>query len=345
MEETSYVVALAVSIAPAYHRRVNDPLRRLVEEKGFALLDGALATELERRGADLHDALWSAKLLVEAPERIENVHYDYFLAGADVGTSASYQATFEGFAARGLSAADSERLLRLSVELVRGARDRFWSEPSNRIGRRRPPLVAASVGCYGASLHDGSEYRGDYGLSRRALVEFHRPRLEILADSGADLLAFETIPSMLEAEALVELLEERAGFPAAWISFSCRNEREVSHGELFSECARVASSAESVVAVGVNCTAPRWIAGLLESARAVTAKLLVAYPNSGEGWDAPRQTWTPGVSSEPIEVLVEDWYRLGARVLGGCCRTTPEIIRGVRRKLEQVVAKDAPDGP
>jgi homocysteine S-methyltransferase len=324
---------------------VRNLLQALVDEQGFALLDGALATELERRGSDLDDPLWSAKLLLEAPERIEEVHHDYFLAGADVGTSASYQATFAGFAARGLTEADSERLLRLSVELVRRARDRFWNEPRNR-ARRRRPLVAASIGCYGAFLHDGSEYRGDYGLSREELVRFHRHRFEILADAGADLLAFETLPSLLEAEAIAELLEERAAAasPPAWMSFSCRNDREVSHGEPFGECVRIASAAEKVVAVGVNCTPPRWIAGLLTSARGATDKLLVAYPNSGEAWDAPRRTWIPGDPSAPIEDTAREWYRLGARVLGGCCRTTPETIRRLRGRLEQVVSEDAPDG-
>lgn len=326
------MVALAVSIAPAYHGGVRNPLKTLVEEKGFALLDGGLATELERRGSRLNDGLWSAKLLLEAPERIEEVHYDYFRAGADIGTSASYQATFEGFAAHGLSRADAESLLRLSVELVRRAADRFWNELPNRAGKHRP-FVAASVGCYGAFLHDGSEYRGDYRLSRKDLVDFHRPRLEVLSEAGADLLAFETIPSMLEAEAIVELLEGLSGVPSAWISFSCRNAREVSAGELFSDCVRVASSAEAVVGVGVNCTSPRWIAGLLANARGATEKLLLAYPNSGEGWDASRQTWIPGAKVDPIEQTAREWYRLGARVLGGCCRTTPDTIRRLRDAL------------
>jgi homocysteine S-methyltransferase len=335
-------VGLAVSIAPAYHGRVKDPLTAIVEEQGFALLDGALATELERRGARLDDALWSASLLLDAPERIEEVHYDYFLAGADVGTSASYQATFAGFAAWGLDRAESERLLQLSVSLVRRARDRFWDDPANRAGRQKP-LVAASIGCYGAFLHDGSEYRGDYRLSRRELVDFHRPRLDVLGDSGADLLAFETIPSMLEAEAIAELLDTSAGIPPAWVSFSCRNDREVSHGEAFSDCARVAAASGGVVAVGINCTAPRWIAGLVAGARGATGKLLVAYPNSGEGWDAARREWVASAptSSSAIEETAPTWLRLGARVLGGCCRTTPDTIR----RLKQVVAQNAPDGP
>jgi homocysteine S-methyltransferase len=324
-----------------------DPIAPFLAAQGFVVLDGALATELERRGADLDYPLWSAKALIEAPELIETVHYDYFRAGADVGTSASYQATFEGFAARGLDEGRTRELLRLSVALVRRARDRFWQDPANRAGRLRP-LVAASVGCYGAFLHDGSEYSGDYGLSHDELREFHRDRLEVLAESGADLLAFETIPSQREAEALVSLLSERRARPAppAWMSFSCRNAREVSHGESFSECAAVALSSPQVIAAGVNCTAPRFVSGLLGSLPHGIEKHLVVYPNSGELWDGKRHAWKPGEAVEPcIEERARDWYRLEARILGGCCRTTPRTIERLRRALEQVVADDAPESP
>jgi homocysteine S-methyltransferase len=314
---------------------VKNPFDPFLARKGFVLLDGGLATELERRGADLADPLWSAKLLIEAPERIEELHHDYFLAGADVGTSASYQATFEGFAARGLSAREAEGLLRLSVELVHRARDRFWSASSNRVGRSKP-LVAASIGCYGASLHDGSEYTGDYGLSRSELADFHRRRLLVLADSGADLLAFETIPSKLEAEAIAGLLRELKGstaLPPVWIGFSCRNENEVSHGETLAECLEIMGTAEAVVAMGINCTPPAFISGLLSSVRGATERLLVVYPNSGERWEPSAHEWRPGVGSRPIDELGPEWRSLGARLIGGCCRTTPETIRALAAAL------------
>lgn len=314
-----------------------DPLSRLLDAQGFVVLDGGLATELEQRGADLNDPLWSAKLLLEAPEMIEELHYDYFVAGADVGTSASYQASFEGFRARGLDASEAERLLRLSVALVLRARDRFWARESHRAGRIEP-LVAASIGCYGAFLHDGSEYRGDYGLSRSELQTFHERRLRVLADSGADLIACETIPSRLEAEVLISLLDQ-----PAWMSFSCRNEREVCHGEAFSDCVRIAARATTVVAVGVNCTDPRYVSGLL--AIGTSPKPSLCYPNSGERWDAARQRWHGGTDSPSIAQLAPEWYRLGARVIGGCCRTNPATISAIRRALaEQVVAEDAPHG-
>ncbi len=298
-----------------------NPIVPVVREKGYVLLDGALATEAERHGADLNDPLWSAKLLIDAPETLEAINDDYLRAGADVATTATYQATFEGFAARGLDADEAERLMRLAVNIARSACDRH--------GRG---LVVASIGCYGAFLHDGSEYRGDYGLSRNQLMDFHRRRLEVLIDAVPDIVAFETIPSLVEAEAILALLRELPPVPA-WISFSCRNETEVCHGEPLAECASLAGESDQIVAVGVNCTPPRYVSALLHTAAEATTKPLAAYPNSGEGWDAARHEWLPAEASFSIVDHVIEWRDLGARLIGGCCRTTPATIRAIAARL------------
>lgn len=304
--------------------QTDNPLSGLLRDQGVVILDGALATELERRGADLRDALWSAKLLVDDPALIRQTHYDYFVAGADVATSASYQATYEGFARRGLDRDEAARLMRLSVQLAMEARDEFWGEKSRREGRQRP-LVAASVGPYGAFVANGAEYTGDYGLTLQELVDFHRPRIEVLAESGADLLACETVPSLLEAEALVRVLTE---FPdvRAWLSCSCRDGTLLWHGEPLRAVVELANESEQVVAVGVNCTAPQWVESLLAEAREVSKKPLVAYPNRGEGWDADAKCWVVGSGVDEFGELALRWYGAGARLIGGCCRTTPEDI-------------------
>ena len=300
------------------------------------LLDGGLATELERRGADLNDPLWSARLLIERPELIRDVHLDYYLAGADVATTASYQATFEALAARGFDHDAAAALLRKSVTLACEARERFWSEAAaavetapNRSGRRRP-LVAASIGPYGAMLADGSEYRGHYGLSETALMDFHRPRMAVLAESGADLFACETIPCATESLALARLLRE---FPnmTAWISFSCRDGRHVSEGQRIADCAAQLEPFEQIVAVGVNCTAPQHIESLLTELRAATGKPLVVYPNSGERYDPASKTWQGCATPLEFAHQAEHWRAAGARLIGGCCRTTPENIRALRQ--------------
>jgi homocysteine S-methyltransferase len=308
-----------------------NPLAEMLAQQPAVILDGALATELERRGANLNDALWSARMLLEDPDLIRRVHYDYLAAGADVITTASYQATFEGFMRRGLSHDAAGDLMRLSVRLALEARDAFWAEHSQR-KRRTRPLVAASVGPYGAYLADGSEYRGDYELSREELMAFHRPRLALLASSGVDLLACETIPCRLEGEALVALLAEFAETPA-WLSFSCRSGSEVSDGGSFADCAALANSSDQIVAVGINCTAPRYIEDLLLAAKAVTAKPLLCYPNSGEAWDPLNNCWIGSTGITDFRTPAQRWHAAGARVIGGCCRTTPEDIRVIRDSL------------
>jgi homocysteine S-methyltransferase len=303
-------------------------LDELLARNRVVVLDGGLATELETRGADLRDPLWSAKLLIDAPELIRQVHLDYYVAGADVASTATYQASFEGFARRGLDAAAAAECMRRSVELACEARDIFWADPVARASRAYP-LVAASVGPYGATLHDGSEYRGNYGLDVDALMAFHRPRLAILANTGADLVACETIPCCAESVALARLLTE---FPdvAAWMSFSCRDGMHDSQGEPFAECIDAVKDCAQIVAVGVNCTAPQYIAPLIEIAASRTSKPIVVYPNSGERYDASEMCWHGDSNVATLSEHADEWICLGARLIGGCCRTTPSDIRALR---------------
>jgi homocysteine S-methyltransferase len=308
-----------------------NPLQPFLVRQGFVMLDGGLATEMEKHGADLDDDLWSAKMLIEAPELIRQVHCDFLNAGADIIATATYQASFGGFENAGYSAEKAEQLMRLSVDLAVLARETFWAETPLRHQRLRP-LVAASIGPYGATLHDGSEYHGNYGLSKQELVDFHRPRMKVLAESDADLFAFETIPSMLEAEALLELLGE---FPEmySWMSFSCRDGACVSRGELFSDCVNIAIQSDQVAGAGLNCTSPEYVSSLLESVNA-TPKPLVVYPNSGEQWKPEGNRWT-GERCEVIPVL--EWYEKGARVIGGCCRVSTDAISNMRADLTEYI--------
>lgn len=316
---------------------VSNPFQSLFQQKSVLILDGALATELERRGADLRDPLWSAKVLVEQPELIRQVHYDYFVAGADVAITASYQASFPGLTARGLNEAQAADLMRLSVQLADEARTQYLAaHPATPAQQTMPPptryspLIAASIGPYGAYLHDGSEYRGDYGLSVAELIAWHRPRFVVLAQSGADLLACETIPSLAEAEALLQLLTE---FPhvGAWLSFSCRDGEHVCHGERFADCVALANEYAQIAAIGVNCTAPRYVEELVQQATAVTTKPVLVYPNSGEHWDAAAHCWLPGSGVADFAAAAQRWYAAGARLIGGCCRTTPVDIAALAR--------------
>lgn len=289
----------------------------LPDSKSTLITDGGLATELEARGHDLRDDLWTARLLVEAPQAILDVHRAFFAAGSMIATTASYQASFEGFAARGLDRQAAERLLHRAVRLARQAAD---EQP----GR----FVAASVGPYGAMLADGSEFRGRYGLTVAQLRDWHRPRLEVLASAEPDVLALETVPDTDEAEALAELAHEFE-FPA-WLSFNIEHGRTRA-GQPMREAFAIAEEIPEIGAVGVNCCAPDEAPEAIAAARE-TGKAVIAYPNSGEGWDAANREWTGG--SRYAARQAEEWAAAGARILGGCCRVGAAEIAAINSTLQ-----------
>lgn len=290
------------------------------------VLDGGMSNQLESAGHDLSDELWSARLLAERPEAITEAHLAYFEAGADVAITSSYQATFEGFAKRGIGREKAAELLGLSVELAREA-----ARQAHAKGVARPLWVAASVGPYGAMLADGSEYRGRYGLTVDELERFHRPRLEVLAAAGPDVLALETVPDADEARALLRAVRG-LGVPA-WLSYSVDGGRTRA-GQPLEEAFALAADADEVIAVGVNCCAPEDVDGAVETAARVTGKPVVVYPNSGETWDAAARAWT-GSSSFTAE-QVSCWRASGARLIGGCCRVGPVAVAGIAGVLNGV---------
>ena len=309
----------------------SNPLSEIIKHQDRVILDGGLATALEELGRNLDDPLWSARLLIEDPETIRGVHTDYLEAGADCITTSSYQASLQGFSSRGLSKNEGRDLLRLSTDLAIEARDTFWSHPPNRRDRLRP-LVAASIGPYGAFLADGSEYTGAYSIDDDALYEFHRSRWQVLASSPADLLGCETLPSLRETQVLLQLLRETPG-RWAWLSFSCRDGLHLSDGTPFIDAVRACSLTPGVAAVGVNCTAPRFISSLIEKASRTTDLPIIVYPNSGEVYDPISKHWHP--SSDP-SAWVDDaarWSDLGAAAIGGCCRIGPKIISELRQRI------------
>ncbi|MGK5627203.1 homocysteine S-methyltransferase [Streptomyces sp. URMC 123] len=278
--------------------------------EGPVPLDGGLSNQLAAQGCDLSDALWSARLLLDAPEQLEAAHTAYLRAGARVLITASYQATFEGFARRGIGRARTAALLGRSVELARraaGGRDDVW--------------VAASVGPYGAMLADGSEYRGAYGLSVAELERFHRPRVEALAAAGPDVLALETVPDVDEAEALLRAVAG-TGLPV-WLSYTVAGGRTRA-GQPLEEAFSLVAGERQVIAAGVNCCDPRDVDEAIAVAARESGKPVVAYPNSGERWDAAAGDWRGPVGYDPAKAA--DWYAAGARLIGGCCRVGPAHI-------------------
>ena len=310
-----------------------NPLAQIIEQQGFAILDGGLATTLESRGYDLDDELWSARLLLEDPAAIRQVHSDYLAAGADCVITASYQASLEGFAKRGLDDAEAAARMRAAVDLAIQAREAFDAAQDDS-SMRPKPLVAAGIGPYGAYLADGSEYTGHYDLDDAGLYAFHQERWRILAESPADLLACETIPSLREAKVLLSLLADTPG-RWAWFSFSCGDGIHLHDGSRLIDAARLCAKAPQVAAIGVNCTAPRHILSLIGELLQVTTGPIIVYPNRGETYDAVLKTWQAGESGSSWADGVHAWHAAGARAIGGCCRVGTEEIALTRRILSE----------
>ena len=273
------------------------------------IIDGGLATQLEAQGCDINNPLWSASVIRSNPQAIIDAHRAYLEAGAQIITTASYQAT-------------DPDLLQRSVDLALQARDEF------RASGGRLALVAASVGPYGAVLSDGSEYRGDYAIDADELHDFHRGRLDFLDASGADLLACETIPSKVEATVLAGL-SGRAQLPG-WISFSCRDGECISDGTPIEEAVEPIRDQPRILAVGINCTRPQFAVSLIRRLRsALPDRAIVVYPNSGEAFDASDKTWSGTVSADDWAAAAQSWVAAGASIIGGCCRTGPAHIRAI----------------
>jgi homocysteine S-methyltransferase len=294
----------------------------MIGTEGPLVVDGGLATELEAAGHDLSDQLWSARLLVSEPDAIEAVHLAYYRSGAQVATTASYQATIPGFASVGLDRATALEAIRRSVILAQRARDRFGHET----GRSTDGLlVAGSVGPYGAMLADGSEYTGNYDPGDTVLRDVHAPRIDALLQAGVDLLAFETIPTIREAAVLLDLLTESGA--TAWLSYQCRDGETTAAGEPAAAAFALAAGAPGIVAVGVNCGPPRHVPTLLAAAAASAPDTpLIAYPNGGERWDATARRWLSDDGGGYDPAAVASWADLGATWLGGCCGTGPADI-------------------
>lgn len=307
----------------------NDPIEAILKDYSILILDGALATELEKYGCNLDDSLWSAKVLIEKPELIYQVHLDYYRAGADFAITASYQATVNGLTSRGYSEQEALELIKKTVQLARKARDDFWQEQTQT--NRPKPLVAASVGPYGAYLADGSEYRGNYGVTDETLSSFHRSRISALIEAGADVLAFETIPSLQEARILLDLLTE---FPNtyAWLSFSLMNKAQISDGTSLKKCSKIFGAKEQLSAFGVNCTSPSYLKEAIGGLSTYSTKPIIVYPNSGETYESDSKTWQREAEHDALEHLSEEWFKEGARLIGGCCRTGPHYIERLSAK-------------
>lgn len=309
----------------------------ILKQYPFIVLDGGMATELEKKGFDLNDHLWSAAILTDNPSAIRDVHLSFLEAGADCIITSSYQATIRGFIKKGYTQKEAADIIKLSVTLAREAVEIFLD---NNFCKNRPlPFVAGSAGCYGSFLANGSEYRGDYHLSTNEYIEFHKPRVELLAEAGADIIAFETIPCSEEGAALVELMKSFPEMPY-WLSFSIKDDIHISNGDLFPGFIEKNKFPENLIGCGINCSSPLHVTGLLKSLKGNNKRNFVIYPNSGEEYNKSGNCWTGSGEHDIFINSVSLWYRLGAKIIGGCCRTGPEEIRHISNFRTSLMGED-----
>lgn len=314
-----------------------NPIESILSRYPLMVLDCALGTEIAKRGFDTNDSLWSAKALYERPELIREIFEEYYDQGADLVATASYQATIPGFEAKGFSHDESADLIRKSVVIAREARDASWSRHS---GENRPkPIVAASVGPYGAYLANGSEYTGDYSLTRKELADFHAERLALLLEERPEIVAIETIPLLREAQAVLDVLKDTPE-ASAWVAFSCKNGKETCGGDSVYEAAKALDSNPQLAAIGINCTAPQYVASLIQEVRRGTSKPIICYPNTGESYNPATKTWFG--SPLPFRAYVRTWYEAGARMIGGCCRATPADTHDIAEFRAELIREGVP---
>lgn len=320
--------------------RMKASLNDILKKNGIMLIDGSMGSALEELGANLNNKLWTACVLAENPDMVKTVHLNYFRAGADSGITCSYQATIPGLMANGYSKEEAEQLIRRSVEIFLSAREEWWESEGKADGRAYP-LCLAGIGPYGAYLADGSEYTGNYNISDAELDAFHRHRAELLSAAGADILLFETQPSLKEVLIEAQIAEELE--KDYWISFSCMDGKHTNKGEAVSECAKILSKDHPhLKMIGVNCTKPEYIVSLIGELKKGTSLPIAVYPNSGETYDPTTKNWTSTQGSLNFSEYALQYMMAGASAVGGCCTTVDKHIRQVVEARAKYLAMGKP---
>ncbi|MDO4813753.1 MAG: homocysteine S-methyltransferase [Gemella sp.] len=309
----------------------------LLQSKKALILHGALGTELEYKGYDISGKLWSAKYLLEKPEAIQEIHEEYVKAGSDLITTSSYQASIKGLVDYGITQEEARQVIKSSVEIAKDAIEKVWSELSeDEKASRLYPLINGDVGPYAGYLADGSEYTGDYGsITKEELKDFHRERIAILLEEGSDLLALETIPNILEVEALIELLAEEFADSEAYLSVTSQDGKTLSDGTSIEDFMKIVGDSKQILALGLNCSSAKNSDEFLKKLASLTDKPLVAYPNSGEIYDGATQSWKEDAHACSVVDYSADWLDQGVKVIGGCCRTRPSHIEELSKKIKQ----------
>ncbi|XP_055681701.1 uncharacterized protein LOC129789088 [Lutzomyia longipalpis] len=310
------------------------------------VIDGGFATQLTVHvGHSVDgDPLWSARFNSTNPSAIIKTHLDFLQAGADAIITNTYQASVEGFMEHlDLDEEQSVELIKSTVRLAHLARNKFLAEAPQV--PKELPWILGSIGPYGAHLHDGSEYTGEYAdtVDAEVIKKWHRVRIEAVLEAGVDGLAIETIPCRMEAEALVEIMTDEYPDVKYWLAFQCKDDQSIAHGENFAETCQAiwtkAKESSNILAIGTNCVNPRIVSPLFKAVNSGYPEAqkipLVVYPNSGETYTV-KDGWTGKEDCQPLENYAGEWISLGAKIIGGCCRTYARDIQRIKKFVENL---------
>ena len=301
------------------------------------ILDGGLASDLFINGGFdksklNNDPLWSARVVLENPSSIKECHKRFLNAGSNVISTSTYQASVEGYMKHcGLSKEKAEEVIGSSVDLAKAAIAECKLDYD--------VIIAGAISPYGAILHDMSEYSGSYidSTSYKTLKEFHKTNVQILASKGVKLFAFETMPALLEAQALVELLHD---YPhcKAWLSFTTLNGTHTSYGESFTKVFQTFQDDPQVIAIGTNCCDPKFTKLVLDAAVGQLGdhQSCIAYPNNRRNSEstADECQWANDLC-QWVATGVLGW-------VGGCCEVTPRHIKLVKEVVREFESKRVP---
>lgn len=307
--------------------------QKILKTQNTIILDGALGTLMQEKGYNVSDSLWSARFLDENPNVIANIHKEYLQSGADCIITSSYQASIEGFLEKGFKKEKAIELIKLSIKIAIQTRDDFWDSLEDKRNRIKP-LVAASIGPYGAYLANGAEYTGVYGISDAKLKEFHKKRLELIVEEKPDIIACETLPSFKEAQILCEHLKKYKNIES-WICFSAKDDLSTNAGDNIIEAAKFLDTQEHISAIGINCTHPKYIASLIKKFKDNSSKPIVVYPNGGSKYNPITKKWEKAqITANEYVKMSQLWRASGATIIGGCCETGLEEIEALSKYLK-----------
>jgi len=298
-----------------------------VDRDRVFVLDGGFGSLLESLGYDVnkHD-LWSGGANMDRPDLVSKAHKKFIDAGADIIMTNTYHCCIKKLQeTRGFTVEQGEEVINKAVKLAKEA----------MADANREVFLVGSIGPYATYFRDASEYSGAYvkkpGFQEQTIIDYYLQQATPLLKSGVKSLVFETIPSLKEVECVGKVLEQLDSDVRAWIVVTCKDGKTTRSGDLFSEVVRMANGFEKVTAVGANCTSPLHITELLQNAQIESTKNkpIVVYPNSGEVYSPENKKFEGDTKINLIAEMIPSWYRLGARIFGGCCRVLPEHMNKI----------------